>query len=166
MSRTLCTLMALLALGGPALSAHASLDAIKPATGRTQAPQVSRPQFSWFPAAFQRELGVSWDGQIGWKTRDRVWVFAVALEQSLGKVIRPDSPFRLNVTVLRAEKGTGTFVVEFAILDPSGDSVEAVQVEGVGPSDRLVDEVYPALAGEIVGTFTKSVLQSTSEKPQ
>ncbi|NWJ41982.1 MAG: hypothetical protein HXX12_13550 [Geothrix sp.] len=165
MTRTLCTLVALFALGGPARSAHASFDAIKPPTGRTSAVQDSRPQFTWFPAVFQRELGVSWDGRIGWKTSDRVWVFAVALEQSLGKVIRPDSPFRLNVTVLRAEKGTGTFVVEFAILDPSGESVEAVQVEGVGPRGRLADEVYPALAGEIVGTFKKSVLQVPGEPP-
>jgi hypothetical protein len=36
--------------------------------------------------------------------------------------------------------------------------VEVLQVEGVGPSDRSVDEVYPAEAGEIVTTFKKSVL--------
>jgi hypothetical protein len=162
MARTLCTLLALLALGGPALSAHASPDAIKAPTGRTPASQEARPRFTWFPAVFQRELGVSWDGQIFWKTRDRVWVFAVALERSLGQVVRSDSPFRLNVTVIRAEKGSGTFVVEFAILDPSGESVEAVQVEGVGPKGYTVDEVYPAVAGEIVGTFRKSVLQGGS----
>ncbi len=165
MTRKLCTLLAVLGLGGPILSAHASLDAIKPPSGRTLAAKDSRPLFSWFPAVFQRELGVSWDGEIGWKTRDRVWVFAVALERSLGQVIRPDSPFRLNVTVIRAEKGTGTFVVEFAILDASGESLEAVQVEGIGPSGGAVDEVYPAVAGEIVGTFKKSVLQSPSEQP-
>lgn len=168
MVRTLCTLITLLGLGGPMLSARPTLDAIKPLSGRTLALPESKPQFTWFPAVFQRELGVSWDGQIGWKTRDRVWVFAVALEQSLGKVIRPYSPFRLNVTVLRAEKNTGTFLVEFAILGPSGESVEAVQVEGTGPSGRSVEEIYLALAGEIVGTFKKSVLQGSggpSEQP-
>jgi hypothetical protein len=155
--------MAILGLGGLTLSAHASLDSVKPSIGRTLAFQDSRPLFTWFPSAFQRELGVSWDGEIGWKTSDRVWVFAVALERSLGRVTRPDSPFRLNVTVIRAEKGTRTFVVEFSILDPSGESVEAVQVEGIGPSGRSVDEVSLAVAGEIVGTFKRSVLQGGKE---
>lgn len=165
MARTLCTLMALLALGGPTLLAHAAVDSARPPTGRTLPAQVPKPLFTGLPAGFQRELGVSWDGEIGWKTPDRVWIFAVALERSLGQVIRPDSPFRLAVTVLRADKGAGTYVVEFAILNPSGESLEAVQVEGIGPRGPSVDEIYLALAGEIVGTFKKSVLQGPGEPP-
>jgi len=49
--------------------------------------------------------------------------------------------------------------VEFTIQDPAGEDVELVQVEGSGPGDRVLDEVYPALAGEIVTAFKKSVLQ-------
>jgi hypothetical protein len=151
--------LALLGLAGSALAAHGAFDSVK-AMGRTPAAQDPRPQFTRLPAEFQPELGVSWDGRIGWKTRDRVWVFAAALERSLGPVLRPGSPFRLNVTVLQAEQASGTFVVEFDILDASGESVEAVQVEGTGPGGHALDEAYPRLAGEIVATFKKSVLQS------
>jgi hypothetical protein len=46
--------------------------------------------------------------------------------------------------VVRLEKQTGTFVVEFSIQDPSGESLELV---------------HPTLAAEIVTTFQKSVLK-------
>jgi hypothetical protein len=111
------------------------------------------------PAAFERERGVSWDGRIGWRTEERVWVFAAALEASLKGITRAGSPYRLNVAVVRVDKPTGTFVVEFSIQDPSGESLELVQVEGIGPSNQALDEVYPAVAGEIVTTFRKSLLQ-------
>jgi hypothetical protein len=61
--------------------------------------------------------------------------------------------------VVRLEKQTGTFVVEFSIQDPSGESLELVQVEGTGPRDRSGEEIYPTLAAEIVTTFQKSVLK-------
>jgi hypothetical protein len=109
--------------------------------------------------AFERERGVSWDGHIGWKTQERVWVFAAALEASLKGIIRADSPYRLSVVVVRVEKQTGTFVVEFAIQDSSGESVELVQVEGAGPRQREMDEVYPAVAGAIVTTFKERLLE-------
>lgn len=166
MRRTLGTLLGLLGSGGAAFPAQGAVESIRPSFSRAADSQELRLRSAGLPVGFERERGVSWDGQISWKTRDRVWVFAAALERSLGEVVRPDSPFRLNVTVIRAEKGTGTFVVEFAILDPSGESVEAVQVEGTGPSGRSVDEVYPALAGKIVATFQKSVLQGGDTDPR
>jgi len=158
-TRKLCTLIALLGLAGSMLSAAPSLDTAKApfyAKGATRDPGAMTISL---PSEFAPERGVSWDGQIGWKAAERVSVFAAALELSLKGVVRPDSPFHLSVTVVRAEKRTGTFVVEFAILDPSGASVEEVQVEGVGPSNRSMDEVYPAVAGQIVTTFKKSVLE-------
>jgi hypothetical protein len=111
------------------------------------------------PPAFERERGVSWDGRIGWKTDERLWVFAAALEGSLKRIIRADSPYRLSVAVVRAEKRTGTFVVEFTIEDPTGESVEQVQVEGTGPRNRSLEDLCPAVAGKIVTAFEKSVLK-------
>lgn len=159
MMRSLCTLIALLGLGGAALSAHGSLDTDRAPVHRQGAAQDPRPLPFSLPKAFERERGVSWDGRIGWKTQERAWLFAAALESSLEGVLRPDSPYRLSVTVMRAEQGARTFVVEFAIQDPSGESLELVQVEGSGPREGSADEVYPAVAGEIVTTFKKSVLQ-------
>lgn len=155
MTRSLCTFIAALALGGSPLSAARSFDTVKAPFPRKDAAQLALT----FPSDFRPERGVSWDGRIAWKAQEQVTVFAVALELSLKEVVRPDSPFHLSVTVVRAEKRTGTFVVEFAILAPSGESLEAVQVEGVGPSNRSMDEVYPAVAGQIVATFRKSVLE-------
>ncbi|GLH70896.1 hypothetical protein GETHPA_24290 [Geothrix rubra] len=155
MTRPLCTRLAVLALGGSLLSAAPSFDTVKAPVPRKDAAQLALA----FPSDFRPEQGVSWDGRIGWKAPERVAVFAVALELSLKEVVRPDSPFHLSVTVVRAEKRTGTFVVEFAILDPTGESVESVQVEGVGPTNHRMDEVYPAVAGQIVATFKKNVLQ-------
>jgi len=155
MTRPLSSRIAVLVLGGSLLSAAPSFDTAKAPSPRKEAAQLALT----FPSDFRPERGVSWDGRIGWKAPERVAVFAVALELSLKEVVRPDSPFHLSVTVVRAEKRTGTFVVEFAILDSAGESVESVQVEGVGPSNRRMDEVYPAVAGQIVATFRKSVLE-------
>lgn len=155
----LCTLIAVLGLGGSPLSAGCSPDTDKAPFYLKDAGRNPKSLPLSLHTDFERERGVSWDGQIAWKTEDRVWVFAASLESSLKGVIRPDSPYRLSVTVVRAEKGTGTFVVEFSIQDPSGASVELVQVEGTGPRNRSIDEVYPAVAGEIVTTFKKNVLQ-------
>jgi hypothetical protein len=141
------------------LSAACSPDAAKAPAYTRNATRDPGTMTLGLPSEFAPERGVSWDGRIRWATEERVWVFAAALELSLKEVIRPDSPFHLNVTVVRAEKRTGTFVVEFSILAPSGESVELLQVEGVGPRDRSVDEVSPVVAGEIVTTFKKSVLQ-------
>jgi hypothetical protein len=157
--RSLCTLMALLGLGGPALWAHGSLDAGRVPVYKKDAAQDPKQLPFSLPKGFERERGVAWDGRIGWKTPERAWVFAVALESSLTEVLRPDSPYQLSVTVVRVEKGTRTFVVEFSIQDPTGESLEQVQVEGVGPRDGSVDDVYPAVAGQIVTTFQKNVLQ-------
>jgi hypothetical protein len=159
MTRPFCTLIAVLALGGSLLSAARSFDTVKAPFPRKDAAREAAQLALSFPSDFRPERGVSWDGRIGWKAPEQVTVFAVALELSLKEIVRPDSPFHLSVTVVRAEKQTGTFVVEFAILDPSGESVEAVQVEGIGPSNRSTDEVYPAVAGQIVATFKKSVLE-------
>ena len=57
------------------------------------------------------------------------------------------------------ERESGTFVVEFTIKDPSGENVELAQVEGTGPYDLSIDEVYPAVAGQIVTTFEKNILK-------
>ena len=111
------------------------------------------------PPIFERDRGVSWDGRIGWKTKERAWVFAAALEGSLKKVVRADSPYRLKVAVVKAEKQTGTFVVEFDILDPSGESMELIQLEGTGPRNHAMEDVYPAVAGKIVTTFVTSLLK-------
>jgi hypothetical protein len=157
--RSLCTWIALLGLGGAALAAHGSPDTDRAPVHRNAAIQDPKQLPFSLPKVFERERGVSWDGRIGWKTPERAWLFAAALESSLEGVLRPDSPYRLSVTVLRAEPGARTFVVEFAILDASGESLELLQVEGSGPREGSVDEVYPAVAGEIVTTFKKSVLQ-------
>lgn len=141
------------------LSAGCSPDALPAIFYSRNAAWASRNQHLTVPVAFERERGVSWDGQIEWKTRERVWVFAAALEASLKGIIRADSPYRLSVAVVRVEAQTGTFVVEFGIQDPSGESVELVQVEGIGPRRQVMDEVYPALAGAIVTTFKERLLQ-------
>jgi hypothetical protein len=151
--------MILLGLGGSGLAARCFPDAIPAAFHSKHAAWESRNLQLEVPATFERERGVSWDGRIGWKTEERVWVFAAALEISLKGITRADSPYRLSVAVVRVDKQTGTFVVEFSIQDPSGESVELVEVEGIGPSNQGLDEVYPALAGEIVTTFKKSLLQ-------
>jgi hypothetical protein len=159
MKTLLAILILLLGPGGAALLARCSPDAVPITFHSKRAAWDPRNLNLSVPAAFERARGVSWDGRIGWKTEERVWVFAAALEASLKAVIRADSPYRLGVAVVRAEKRTGTFVVEFTIQDPAGEDVELVQVEGSGPGDRVLDEVYPALAGEIVTAFKKSVLQ-------
>jgi hypothetical protein len=102
---------------------------------------------------------VSWDGRIEWKAEERAGRFAAALEGSLKGISRTSSPYRLSVAVVRVEKQTGTFVVEFSIQAPSGESVELLQIEGACPSDRPIEEIYPAVASEIVSTFEKSVLK-------
>src|SRR5664279_4696322 len=159
MRTLLATLIVMLGLGGSTLSGRCSPDAIRATFHSKNTAWDSRNQNLSVPAAFERERGVSWDGRIGWKTEERVWVFAAALEASLKGITRADSPYRLSVAVVRVEKQTGTFVVEFTIQDPSGESVELVQVEGIGPRNQVLEEVYPEVAGEIVTTFRKSVLQ-------
>jgi hypothetical protein len=149
----------LVLLGGPALSAGCSPDAVPAPLYSKGAAGAARNQRLVVPGAFERERGVSWDGQIRWRTEARVWVFAAALEASLRGIVRADSPYRLRVTVVRVEAQTGTFVVEFAIQDPSGESLELAEVEGTGPRQRVMDEVYPAVAGAIVTTFKKNLLQ-------
>ena len=159
MKRILFALMVLAGPGRSVLSAHGSVDSA-PARhyGRNSTQDAKHFDFS-FPPVFERERGVSWDGRIDWKTGERAWVFAAALEGSLKGIVRAKSPYRLSVAVVRAEKQTGIFVVEFTIQAPSGESVEVVQVEGVCPRNRSVEEIYPAVAGEIVTTFKKHVLQ-------
>jgi hypothetical protein len=159
MRTLLAMLITLLGLGGSTLSARRSPDAIPAIFHAKNAAWASRNLQLEVPATFERERGVAWDGRIGWKTEERVWVFAAALEASLKGIIRAESPYRLSVAVIRVERQTGIFVVEFSIQDPSGASVEQVQVEGIGPRNRVLDEVYPALAGEIVAAFEKSILQ-------
>ena len=159
MRTLLVPLIVMLGWGGSGLSARCSPDAIPASFHSKNAAWDSRNLQPEVPAAFERARGVSWDGRIGWKTEERVWVFAAALEASLRGLIRADSPYRLSVTVVRVDKQTGTFVVEFTIQDSSGASVEWVQVEGIGPRNQVLDEVYPAVAGAIVTTFKKSVLQ-------
>lgn len=159
MKRRLSTLVILLGLAWSILPARCSPDTGPvPFYARTSARNLSPVDLA-FPPLFERERGVSWDGHIGWKTDERAWVFAAALEGSLKGIIRAESPYRLRVAVVRAEKQTGTFVVEFTIQDPSGESVEVVQVEGVCPRDHAGEDIYPVVAGEIVTTFRKSVLQ-------
>jgi hypothetical protein len=154
-----CILITWLGFSGAALAGGCTPDTAPATFYLRHAPQEVREVRACFPPAFVRDRGVSWDGRIGWKTEERVWVFAAALEGSLKPIVRADSPYRLSVAVVRVEKRTGTFVVEFSIQDPSGEPVEQVQVEGVGPGNRALEEVYPAVAGEIVATFQKSVLQ-------
>ena len=159
MKSILSTLVALLALCGSIPSATGSPVSTPSPFHRKGDDRDSRFVPFRFPAEFERERGVSWDGRIDWKTKDRAWAFAAALEGSLKGISRLKSPYRLSVTVVRVEKRTGTFVVEFNIQDPTGESVELVQVEGVCPSNHSTEDVYPAVAGEIVSTFKKSVLK-------
>jgi hypothetical protein len=162
MKKHLSTLAVLLVLTGLAPSATCAPDlAPAPSYWASAAGEArkARNATSGIPPVFERERGVSWDGRIGWKTEDRLWVFAAALEGSLKGIVRDGSPFRLSVAVVRVEQETGTFVVEFSILDPSGERVEQVQVEGSGPRDGGMDAVYPAVAGQIVKTFEQSVLK-------
>jgi len=126
MRTLLASLLILLGLSGSRLSARCSPNAIPAAFHAMNAAWDSRHLQLDVPAAFEPERGVSWDGRIGWKTEDRVWVFAAALEVSLKGITRVDSPYRLSVAVVRADQQTGTFVVEFSIQDPSGASVERV----------------------------------------
>jgi hypothetical protein len=159
MKRHLATLIAGLSLGGPMLSASCSPDsAPAPFYMKNTAWESRNANFGLQPA-FERERGVSWDGQIGWKTQERVWPFAAALESSLKGIIRADSPYRLSVAVVRVERPKGTFVVEFTIHDATGESVEQVQVEGTGPHGPSRDDLYPVVAGKIVTAFEKSVLK-------
>jgi hypothetical protein len=159
MRTLLIPLIILLGLGGSRLSARCSPDAIPAMFHAKNAAWDSRNLQLGIPATFERERGVSWDGRIGWRTEERAWVFAAALEASLKGITRAGSPYRLSVAVLQVDKQTGTFVVEFTILDPSGESVELLQVEGLGPRNQVLDEVYPAVAGAIVAAFKKSILQ-------
>ena len=159
MRKLLSILILVLSLGGPTLSAECSPDlAPVPFYTKFAGPDSKNVQVC-LPPAFDRERGVSWDGRIAWKTEERAWVFAAALEGSLKGIVRADSPYHLSVAVVRLEKQTGTFVVEFSIQDPSGESLELIQVEGAGPRDRSIEEIYPTLAAEIVATFAKSVLK-------
>jgi hypothetical protein len=159
MKMLFATLIVLFGPAGPTLTARPSLDAVPARFHSKNAAWASRNQHLVVPVAFERERGVSWDGQIGWKTQERVWVFAAALETSLKGIIRADSPYRLSVAVVRVEPQKGTFVVEFTIQDPSGESLELVQVEGADPRRGVMDEVYPAVAGAIVATFKERILQ-------
>jgi len=159
MKRILFTLIVLAGPDWSVLSACCSLDSAPARHYGRNSTQDAKPFDFSFPPVFERERGVSWDGRIDWKTGERAWVFAAALEGSLKGIVRAKSPYRLSVAVVRAEKQTGTFVVEFTIHAPSGESVEVVQVEGVCPRNHPVEEIYPAVAGEIVTTFAKSALQ-------
>jgi hypothetical protein len=158
-SKRLYILILFLGLGGPGLSAKCSPDTAPAACCPKHPAPDSKDAVRLFPPAFDRERGVSWDGQIAWKAEERAWAFAAALEDSLKGIIRANSPFHLNVAVVRVEKQTGTFVVEFGIQAPSGENVELVQVEGVGPRNLSTEEIYPFVAAEIVTTFEKSVLK-------
>lgn len=159
MKRQLSTLIATIGLAGSALSAHCLSDSrIAPFLAGSATGNLGRIDLALTPI-FEQERGVTWDGRIDWKTQERAWVFAAALEGSLKGIVRAGSPYRLRVAVVRAEKQTGTFVVEFTIQDPSGVSLEVVEVEGICPRNRSGDEVYPLVAGEIVTTFKKTILQ-------
>jgi hypothetical protein len=159
MRKSLYILIPVLGLGGLALSAGCSPDTAPIPSCMKYAGPDSRDIHPWFPPAFNRERGVSWDGKIVWKTEERAWAFAAALEGSLKGVVRAGSPYHLSVAVVRLEKQTSTFVVEFGIQDPSGENLEIVQVKGAGPSNRSMEEIYPTLAAEMVTTFEKSVLK-------
>ena len=159
MKRFLSTLITLAGLGGAAWPAACSPDTAPAPFYLRSADKNAKQATLGLPPIFQRDRGVSWDGRIGWKTKERAWVFAAALEGSLKKVVRADSPYQLRVAVVKAEKQTGTFVVEFDIQDPSGESLELIQLEGSGPRDHAIEDVYPAVAGKIVTTFVKSLLK-------
>jgi hypothetical protein len=159
MGKFLSILIPVLSLSGSTLAAKCSSDAVPVAFYMKYSGLDSKNVHVCFPPIFDRERGVSWDGRIAWRTEERAWVFAAALEGSLKGIVRADSPYHLSVAVVRLEKQTGTFVVEFSIQDPSGESLELIQVEGAGPGDRSVEEIYPTLAAEMVATFAKSVLK-------
>ena len=159
MRKSLYILIPVLSLGGPMLSARCSPDRVPAAFYMKYSGPDSKNVHVCFPPIFDRERGVSWDGKIAWRTEERAWVFAAALEGSLKGIVRADSPYHLSVAVVRLEKQTGTFVVEFSIQDPTGESLELVQVEGAGLRNPVVEEIYPTLAAEIVTTFEKSVLK-------
>jgi hypothetical protein len=159
MGKLLSILIPVLILGGPTLSAGCLPDTAPASFYMKHTGPDSKKVQVCFPPVFDRERGVSWDGKIAWRTEERAWVFAAALEGSLKGIVRANSPYHLNVAVVRLEKQTGTFVVEFSIQDPTGESLELVQVEGAGVRNPLIEEVYPTLAAEIVATFAKSVLK-------
>ena len=159
MGKFLSILIPVLSLSGPTLAAKCSSDAAPLAFYMKHSGPDSKNVQVCFPPVFDRERGVSWDGKIAWRTEERAWVFAAALEGSLKGIVRANSPYHLSVAVVRLEKQTGTFVVEFSIQDPTGESLELVQVEGAGVRNPLIEEVYPTLAAEIVTTFAKSVLK-------
>ena len=159
MRKSLSILIPVLSLGGPMLSARCSPDTAPAAFYMKYSGPDSKNVHVCFPPIFDRERGVSWDGKIAWRTEERAWVFAAALEDSLKGIVRASSPYHLSVAVVRLEKQTGTFVVEFSIQDPTGESLELVQVEGAGLRNPVVEEIYPTLAAEIVTTFEKSVLK-------
>lgn len=159
MRTLLAILFILLGSGRSALAARYSPDAGQVSFLSKHAAWDSRNLHLSVSAPFERERGVSWDGQIRWKIEARVWAFAAALEASLKGIIRADSPYRLSVAVVRVERQTSTFVVEFTIQDPSGESVELLQVEGIGPRNQVPDKLFPAVAGAIVATFKERVLQ-------
>jgi len=83
MRKLLSILIPVLSLGGPMLSAGCSPDtAPVPFYMKYSGPDSKKVQVC-FPPVFDRARGVSWDGRIAWKTEERVWVFAAALEGSL-----------------------------------------------------------------------------------
>jgi hypothetical protein len=159
MRKLLYVLIPVLSLSGPLLSAKCSPDTAHAAFYTKYTGPDSMHAQTCLPPEFDRERGVSWDGKIAWKTEERAWVFAAALEGSLKEIVRADSPYHLTVAVVRLEKQTGTLVVEFSIQAPSGESLELVQVEGAGPRNRSMEEIAPTLAAEMVTTFEKSVLK-------
>jgi len=158
MQKLLPTLI-LLALGGSIQPASGAPNLIPPPYFHRAPALEALVPHALFASPFERERGVSWDGHIAWKTQERAWVFAAALEYSLKGIVRRDSPYRLKVAVVQVEKKKGTFVVEFAVQDATGESLELVQVEGVVQSSPSDDEAFRAAAGSIVTTFEKSILR-------
>jgi len=159
MKRQLSTLIAITGMAGTILAATCLPDSrTAPIHAGSATRNLSRIEHALTPI-FGQARGVTWDGQNDWKTQEGAWVFAAALEVSLKGLVRAGSPYRLRVAVVRAEKQTGTFVVEFTVQDPSGVSLEVVEVEGICPRNRSGEEIYPVVAGEIVTTFKKTILQ-------
>jgi hypothetical protein len=159
MKQVLPTLAVLLVLAASTQPVHGSPSLLPPPfTSRASGWEslVPRPLFA---TPFERGRGVSWDGRIAWKTPERAWLFAAALEHSLKEIVRGDSPYRLSVAVIQVEKEKGTFLVEFTVQGASGESLELVQVEGVVHSSPSADEAFRAAAARIVATFEESVLR-------